>query len=210
MRSGKIISLSVWLMIIFNLILSFAAVWNYQRMNPEIEGIFQRNIISIDACEKMFLVLARDTVNPQEFNAAFDVAVNNITEDGEKETLQNIKSMFEQYCQGNTQIKSQLIEEIVKLNNFNKQAIADSARKAQQLRQSGAWGVVLMTTLFFVAAIFFEQRLRRALLAPLQEISMVLEADRKGDKFRRCHLPGISSDMKKLFEAINSLLDRKN
>jgi methyl-accepting chemotaxis protein len=210
MRSGKIISLSVWLMIIFNLILSFAAVWNYQRMNPEIEGIFQRNIISIDACEKMFLVLARDTVNPQEFNAAFDVAVNNITEDGEKETLQNIKSMFEQYCQGNTQIKSQLIEEIVKLNNFNKQAIADSARKAQQLRQSRAWGVVLMTTLFFVAAIFFEQRLRRALLAPLQEISMVLEADRKGDKFRRCHLPGISSDMKKLFEAINSLLDRKN
>ena len=191
MRSGKIISLSVWLMIIFNLLLSFVAVWNYQRMNPEIQGIYQRNIVSIDACEKMFLVLARDTVNSQEFNAAF-------------------KTMFEQFCQGDTQIKAQLIEEIVKLNNFNKQAISDSARKAQKLRQSGAWGMVMMTALFFVAAIFFEQRLRRALLAPLQEISLVLEANSKGDRFRRCHLPGISSDMKKLFEAINSLLDRKN
>lgn len=210
MRSGKIISLSVWLMIIFNLLLSFVAVWNYQRMNPEIQGIYQRNIVSIDACEKMFLVLARDTVNSQEFNAAFDIAVNNITEEGEKETLQNIKAMFEQFCQGDTQIKAQLIEEIVKLNNFNKQAISDSARKAQKLRQSGAWGMVMMTALFFVAAIFFEQRLRRALLAPLQEISLVLEANSKGDRFRRCHLPGISSDMKKLFEAINSLLDRKN
>ena len=136
-------------MIIFNLLLSFVAVWNYQRMNPEIQGIYQRNIVSIDACEKMFLVLARDTVNSQEFNAAFDIAVNNITEEGEKETLQNIKTMFEQFCQGDTQIKAQLIEEIVKLNNFNKQAISDSARKAQKLRQSGAWGMVMMTALFF-------------------------------------------------------------
>lgn len=209
MRSGKIITLSVWLMIIFNLILSFSAVWNFQRMNPEIQGIYERNVVSIDACEKMILALGNDQIEQKEFYDAFNIAASNITEDGEKETIMEIDKLFKQYISGDQQVKSKLIASIVKLNNYNKQAIADSSRHAQQLRQSGAWAIVMMTILFFIIAIFFEQRLRRALLAPLEEISSVLDEHSKGDKFRRCHLPGSSSDMKKLFQAINNLLDRR-
>ena len=55
---------------------------------------------------------------------------------------------------------------------------------------------------------FFEQKLGRALLAPLQEIASVLEARKPGDRFRRCQLPNASSDMKKLLQEINTLLDR--
>ena len=210
MRSGKVITLSVWLMIIFNLLISFGAVWSFQRMNPEIQSIYQRNVVSIDACEKMLLALTRSNIDPSEFNTALDIAANNITEDGEKPVIDNIRVLFQQLLAGNAEAKSQLIAEIVKLNNCNKEAISDSAKNAQRLRQSGAWGIVMMTVLFFVVAIFFEQRLRRALLAPLQEVSSVLDAHSKGDNFRRCFLPGASADMKKLFQAINSLLDRRN
>ena len=58
MQSGKLITIGVWMMIIFNLLLSFGAVWSLQRIDPEIQRIYQRNVVSLDACEKMLLALA--------------------------------------------------------------------------------------------------------------------------------------------------------
>ncbi len=209
MQSGKLITFSVWLMIVFNLLLSFGAVWNFQRMNPEIQNIYERNIISLDACEKMLLALTPEQVNTNMFKHALNTAANNITEAGEKETVQKITQLFDALQNGNQTVKSQLTDEIIKLNNFNKQAIVTSAQKTQKLRQAGAWCIVMLTIIFFSIAIFFEQRLRRTLLAPLQEINSVIEANAQGDHYRRCQLPNASSDMKKLFNNINKLLDRR-
>ena len=68
-------------------------------------------------------------------------------------------------------------------------------------------GVVFMTFFFFIAALLFEQRLRRGFLKPLQEIASVLESRQQGDKFRRCSGVDGSRDMKELFKSINALLD---
>jgi methyl-accepting chemotaxis protein len=207
MRSGKIITLSVWLMILFNLLLSFGGVWSFQRMTPEIQSIYERNIVSVDACEQMLLALTGEQVNTKDFQEALNTAANNITEKGEEKTVREIQTLFNALPQ-DPMLKKDLSEKIVELNNFNKQAIIASAQKAQRLRQAGAWGIVMMTITFFIAAIFFEQKLRRALLAPLQEIASVLDAHKQGDRYRRCQLPNASSDMKKVLQEINNLLDR--
>ena len=52
------------------------------------------------------------------------------------------------------------------------------------------------------------QKLRRTLLNPLQEISQVTEEYMQGNRFRRCNMHGVSADMRKLFTAVNDLLDR--
>lgn len=210
MQSGKIITLSVWLMIIFNLLLAIGAIWNFQRMKPGIKQIYERNIISISACEEMLAALAQDKVDTQRFRISLDKAVQNITESGEKEALARLQQLFKELESGNIRVRRQLAAEIVKVSDFNRQAIVRSAVQTQKHRQAGAWGIVFITLLFFVLALFFEQRLRRTLLQPLQEISQVMEARVRGDKFRRCNMLYANSDMKKLFMAINALLDRRD
>ena len=210
MQSGKFITFGVWLMILFNLLLSFGAVWSLQRMNPEIQRIYERNVVSLDACEKMLLALAEPAVDMKVFSAALQTAAGNITENGEQETIARIRELAAKLHSGAPEDRHQLVRDIIQLTNFNKNAIKQSALQAQKLRQAGAWGMVFATLFFFTAALFFEQRLRRALLMPLQEIANVMEERMKGDRFRRCNLPGVSAEMKKIFAAINDLIDRSN
>ena len=207
MQSGKIITLSVWLMISFNLLLGFGAVWSFQRMAPEIREIFQRNVVSLESCENMFLALAGEKVDIAGFNKALKGAESNITEGGERETLRQIRKAFAALEKNTPGAKEMLLREISKLSFYNREAIVKSAGTTQRMRRAGAWGVVFMTFFFFIAALFFEQRLRRGFLNPLQELSTVLEAHRQGDKFRRCNSAEGSRDMKELFKSVNALLD---
>lgn len=210
MHSGKIITLSVWLMIFFNLLLSFGAVWSFQRMNPEIKRIYERNVKSLSACEDMLLALSTEDVDIKEFRKALQTAETNITEKGESAIIQKLYTQLPELESGKKGIRNQLTRSIIELTNCNKQAIFDAARKTQNLRQAGAWGIVFMTLIFFFIAIYFEQKLRRTLLAPLQEISLVIEENMQGDKFRRCNMLNASEDMRKLFTAINNLLDKRH
>ena len=210
MQSGKLITIGVWGMIIFNLLLSFGAVWSLQRISPEIQRIYQRNVVSLDACEKMLLALAEPAVDQQNFLNALQAAENNITEAGERETVMQIKALAEQLSSGNIHDRRLLTKEIIKLTNFNKNAIIESALQAQKMRQAGAWGIVFMTSFFFILALYFERRLRQTLLMPLEEIATVMEERTRGDRFRRCNLPHAAKDTKKMLAAINDLIDRSN
>ena len=210
MQSGKLITIGVWMMIIFNLLLSFGAVWSLQRIDPEIQRIYQRNVVSLDACEKMLLALAEVAVDQQNFLNALQAAENNITEAGERETVMQIKALAERLGSGNIHDRRLLTKEIIKLTNFNKNAIIESALQAQKMRQAGAWGIVFMTSFFFILALYFERRLRQTLLMPLEEIATVMEERTRGDRFRRCNLPHAAKDTKKMLAAINDLIDRSN
>ena len=210
MQSGKLITIGVWMMIIFNLLLSFGAVWSLQRIDPEIQRIYQRNVVSLDACEKMLLALAEPAVDQQNFLNALQAAENNITEAGERETVMQIKALAERLGSGNIHDRRLLTKEIIKLTNFNKNAIIESALQAQKMRQAGAWGIVFMTSFFFILALYFERRLRQTLLMPLEEIATVMEERTRGDRFRRCNLPHAAKDTKKMLAAINDLIDRSN
>ena len=210
MQSGKLITIGVWGMIIFNLLLSFGAVWSLQRISPEIQRIYQRNVVSLDACEKMLLALAEVAVDQQNFLNALQAAENNITEAGERETVMQIKVLAGRISSGNIHDRRLLTKEIIKLTNFNKNAIIESALQAQKMRQAGAWGIVFMTSFFFILALYFERRLRQTLLMPLEEIATVMEERTRGDRFRRCNLPHAAKDTKKMLAAINDLIDRSN
>lgn len=211
MQSGKIITLSVWLMITFNLIIAFGAVWSFQRMSPEIRRVYQRNVVSLNACENMLLAMTGGSPDEQGFRQALSAAENNITERGEKEMLSQIRQELPAWSKGDPAAAETIVQNIRALSDCNKQAIIASAEKTQRLRQTGAWGIVFMTFFFIIAALFFEQRLRRSLLLPLKELDDVLDAGRKGDTFRRCNENlDLSADMKRLFRSVNDLLDSRN
>ena len=209
MQEGKIIALSVWLLILFNILLAFGAVWGFQRMDPAITRIYERNVKSLSACEEMLLALTGEQVELEKFKQALKRAGSNITENGEEQAIKNIQQYLPGLAAGEKGFRSLVTREVIALTNYNKKAILESARQTQKLRQAGAWGIVFASLLFFLVAIRQEQRLRRMLLLPLQEISDTVKAHMQGDKFRRCNLPHTSGDMKKLLESINSLLDKQ-
>ena len=208
MNSGKLITLSVWLLIIFNLLLSSGAIWSFQRMTPEIKQIYERNVKSLSACEAMLMAMTGSSIDTEQFRDSLQTAENNITEAGEAAIIRQLYSQLPLLENADNQIRSQVTRSIIALTNCNKQAIAAAAIKTQQLRQTGAWGIVIITLLFFLSAIHFEQKLRRTLLTPLQEISQGMEEYIQGNSFRRCSMYGVSADMRKLFVAVNDLLDR--
>ena len=209
MQDGKIITLSVWLLIVFNIVLAFGAVWGFQRMDPAITRIYDRNVKSLSACEEMLLALTGEPVEMEKFKQALKSAGNNITEDDEEQAIKNIQQYLPGLAAGEKGFRSLISREVTNLIKYNKKAILDSVKQTQKLRQAGAWGIVFATLLFFVIAIHLEQKMRRMLLLPLQEISDTLRANIQGDKFRRCSLPSASGDMKKLLDSINVLLDKK-
>lgn len=207
MQAGKTVMVGVWLMIAFNLLLAFGAVWSFQRMSPEIRRVYERNVVSLDACENMLLAMTGGAVDFEAFSEALSAAERNITEEGEKETLARIRSRLAALEKNDGAAKTETIADIKALSLCNKKAIVSSAEKTQRLRRAGAWGIVFTTLVFFMAAAVFEQRLRRTFIVPLKELGAVLEARMRGDRYRRCNGIDASADMKRIFKSVNDLLD---
>lgn len=210
MQLSKGITLGAWLLISLNLLMAFGSIGIFLRMAPAIERINYRNARSLQACEKMLLALATENIAIAEFQAALDLAEGNITEPGEREACQNIQELFSTVLAGNTAGREKIASGIVELANRNRAAMNTAAKQAQSLGRAGAWSVAFMALLFFSTSVIFEQRLRRNILAPVEELGATLQAQQEGDYFRRCAGIGLSKDMKKVFSQINNLLDEKD
>ena len=67
MQIGKAIVFFMWLLIVFNLALSFGALWTFERMTPSIEAIRERNGLSLDYCDAMLIAVAEDVPDRTAF-----------------------------------------------------------------------------------------------------------------------------------------------
>lgn len=197
-------------MIIFNLLLAAVALWNFQRVMPVIGQIYEQNIKSLSACEDMLSAMSSKNIDIKLFADALHRAAGNITEASEQQIINELQQLLPQLDSDAPALRSKATKLIIELTNCNKQAIFNAARRTQKLNQSGAWGTVFMTLIFFLSAIYFEQYLRRKLLMPLQEIAQVLEDNARGNTFRRCNTLYAANTTRKLFDYINTLLDRNS
>ncbi|MBR6372686.1 MAG: hypothetical protein IKS20_05845 [Victivallales bacterium] len=192
----------------FNLLIAFGAIWSLQRIGPEVQRIYQRNVVSLGACEEMLSAMSPAKIEMVKFSQALARAESNITEKGEKEALNKIKALLPELEADQKEAIKEVVGEIVKISAFNKKAVADSVRKAQRFQQAGAWCIVFLTLLFFLLALYFGRRFRRRLLLPIEELHSAVDAFLGGDKMRRCNMPFAEDDMKKIFKAVNELMDR--
>ena len=82
------------ILIVFNLLMSFACIWIFTRMAPVIDKINARNNRSLQACEEMLSALAEPPapLALQRFRIALNLASGNITETGEPLALRQIRA----------------------------------------------------------------------------------------------------------------------
>ena len=214
MQVSQLIRISGWTVLILNLLLAWGAIAVFVRMSPAIANILERNERSLEACEQMLWCLAKLRTAPDEaetlrteFAQALLRAEGNITEDGEATALESIAAVEEQAFNGDDTSQLAAITAIRELSSINRNAMRSGDKRARQLGNAGAWGVVFMAIGSFAAGLLFLRAIRMQVVTPLLEIHDVLVARRNHDRFRRCTNTANSADVQAIYDTLNELLD---
>ncbi|MDR1726826.1 MAG: hypothetical protein LBT74_02670 [Acidobacteriota bacterium] len=218
MYIAKFIRVGAWLLVGLNLLMAFGVIGLFTRMSPAIAVIIERNERSLQASAGMLAILAEAGDAPftdemrGRFRQTLEDAGANTTESGEPETLARIRQTAPAALAGDAAAKKELIGEINRLYIINVKAMSDADRRAQHLGRAGAWGVVVMATLVFVAGLVFIRNFTRRIAAPLEELHDVVLAHGRGDLLRRCGGvggEGVSRDFHAIFTGLNAILDER-
>ena len=215
MKLSKSIRIGAWLIIALNLLMAVGSIGVFERMTPSIEEIISENGRSLQACETMLNALAQrgqddeqDLSLQQEFEQALADAEHNVTEAGEPEALQDIRSNFEGAFTGNERQLNATLSAINRLRELNWDATYRADQRAKQVGYAGAWGVAFMGIFVFFAGLIFKRRIVQHLIEPMEEIMSVSAAQNSGDTMRRCAGLSPSADIRRLYSTINGMLDR--
>lgn len=215
MRLAKAFCLGAWLVVVVNLLMAFGAIGIFTRMTPAIAEIISNNERSLKACEEMLaaMVMATGEISDsssqqKDFKAALVRAGNNVTEGEEPAAITIINSRYEAAFNGNKGAIKATTAAILQLSGINRNAMAEADRRAQQLGNGGAWGIVFMAIFSFIIGIVFIRQMNDKLLIPLEEIKTVLLEHQAGETRRRCAGINLPSDIRSTFGIINQLLDR--
>ena len=215
MKLLTMVRLGALLLIGLNVLMALATIWVFMRMAPAIEIIIEQNERSLEACERMLVSLAISSGDGFEgrqlkisFQEALQTAQNNLTEAEESEALAMIDRNYREAFENDFQARRQTITAISRLAQINREAMVRADKRARQLGNGGAWGVVFMASAAFLAGLVFLRTLKRNLVKPLEEIYSVISAYRQGDTMRRCSGADMSRDIKTIFNGMNELLDK--
>ena len=207
MRKLQSFRVGLWAVVILNMLMAFGSIWIFMRMAPAIEVIIYKNERSLQACEQMLsAVILSDKAM---FDQALDAALNNITETGEPEALDMIKSSYIMALQGDEQAQKETVEAVGVLSGINRQAMARADYNAKQIGSAGAWGIVFMGTVLFLTCMILVRYYRANISGVLEEINDVLSENKAGNRHRRCF--GDSTDGAHfIYSEINGLLDKSS
>ncbi len=212
MKLMQSVRVGIWLLILINVLMSFACLWLILRMSPAIGHIYDRNERSLVACEKMMLALflhdANQTVHRKNFEDALKNAESNVTEKAEPVCLKEILNEYPEAFSGVPQAREKTVNAIARLAEINREAMVQAAEDAQKNGFAGAWGIVFMSISVFTAGLLFKRFLSLKLIEPLREIQSVLNARKNGDRMRRCSGANLSPDTHDIYREMNALLDQ--
>ena len=85
----------------------------------------------------------------------------------------------------------------------------NAALRAKKLSSAGAWVIGFLTLITWGLGLILIKTLTTNLIKPLAELIDVLESYFKGNKLRRCPKLAPNHDFQRIYDAINSLLDKQ-
>lgn len=215
MQLVQAVRVGSWLLVVLNLLMAIGSIQVFMRMTPAIERIITRNERSIRDGVEMLSALAvsgggvMDRQLRADFEGALSRAKNNITEPGEDEVLATIERLTPAVFQGEAGARQEAVAAIRRFGAINTEAIFRADHAARRLGNAGAWGVVFMAISVFLAGVIFIRNLTTRVAKPLEEIHLVIAAQRRGETMRRCSGTDLPQEMKIIFSGINEILDQR-
>lgn len=180
------------------------------RMAPAIERILAENLYSLEAVEEMMIATCQPGDDADErFAAALARAQSNVTEDSERAPLEVLSDEGGAALAGDPGARRDALSALLELAEINRAAVVREDQRARRLGYAGAWAVVFLGALSFAWALIATARARRRLIAPVQEISSVLDAAHGGDTYRRCQHMTAPAEVRKIMTGVDELLDAR-
>lgn len=188
-------------------IITIAGIYGFQQLEPAINLLNSSNTQSLYYTEQMLTSIStpKDINN---FEKNLDLARNNITETGEKEIIDKISSIYVSAFNGNSKIEEETINKIAELAKINRLAMEQAGIKAKRQQAIGIWIILFPSIFIWIIGIAILKRLDRTYIKPLQELNDVIFEYNKGNYMRRCPSITVSEDLQKLYDGINTILDK--
>lgn len=214
MRIRDEIRLGVGTLLFVQILMMFAAVGLLARMTPAIDQILEDNERSIQAVERMLVVLAEPPSSEpgrladrhRRFSQALEDARANITEERETPVIDEIDEQLGAGLAGDPAALAELRRDLGKLGDINRDAMHDSNLRAKRLGTAGAWVLALLGLVGLGLSIMVMRRFQAKLIRPVYELGAVLEACSAGDRHRRFNPADASSEFREVAQVVNSLV----
>lgn len=204
--------LGVGLLLVSQLVIALGAIGLLSRLAPAIDRILQENVVSIEAAERMLVVLALHEEGERldrDFHEALSRAKANVTEPAETPVLERVESGAAAIVAGDRLAYEPTVDAIEELVVVNREAMRRTRDRASRLSEAGAWAAVLLAVLVFSAGVVIAFQVERRIVEPLQEIVAVARAAKSGDAYRRCQFRDAPEELRELMATFNQLLDER-
>lgn len=208
MNLSKKIYLYFVILLICSTIISAAGIYAFQRLEPFVNTLNSANTQSLYYAEEMLSSISAKK-DLKRFENNLKKAINNITEPGEKETLDKIADNYMPAFEGNKKVEDIKIDEIAEFSKINRLAMEQAGVKAKRQRAIGIWIILFPSIFIWIIGLALLKRLDRTYIKPIHELNDVIFEYNNGNNMRRCPSITISKDIQKLYDGINNILDNK-
>ena len=212
MRLRDFAIIAIGAMVLFLVITAFASIRLLSRMSPAIEHILSENVASNTAAEDMLICLVEDGDSGErreQFEDALSRARNNITEPGEPALLDSVEKRMDAALAGDAAAATKIAETLRELSHLNRLSMRAEDEEAKRIGYAGAWAMAGLGILGFLAGAFVIRRMVRNVIAPVEEIRRVLNAQVNGDPMRRLVLKRAVPDLREMESLINRVIDMR-
>lgn len=205
--SGKIYLYFI-VLLVCSTVIAIAGIYGFQKLEPSINFLNSCNTQSLYYAEQMLTsISAKKDLN--KFEKYLHLAGENVTEDGERNVLDQIASEYLPAFDGNKTFEEQTINDIAELAKINRLAMEQAGIKAKKQRTIGIWIILFPSVFIWIIGIAILKRLDRMYVKPIQELNDVIFEYNKGNSMRRCPSVTASEDLQMLYDGINYILDNK-
>jgi hypothetical protein len=205
----------IGLLLILQLLVSFAGIGLLARVSPAVERILRENEFSVEAVESMLAVLAsEDGAVSQDGQALFAQALSrahgNVTEQREVPLLETLDQLAPEALGGDVRAREQVVEALRSLAEVNRASMREADLEAQRIGGGGAWAAAFAGITGLGIGVLVLNRLLTRLVVPVLQVDEALDNVRRGDPHRRC-LPLVGpTEIMRIGENLNWLLDERS
>ena len=195
------------LLILCSTIIAIAGIKGFQRLAPAINIINSRNTQSLYYAEQMLTSISTQK-NINNFEFYLNKSKQNITEEHERENINNIEKVYKSAFSGNTKAEEQTIDCIINLSRVNRKAMEIAGNDASKLESVGIWLIIFPTIFAWIIGITLLKIIENTMIKPLSELHDVVSSYREGNKMRRCPKISKSEEFQEIYNDLNAILDK--
>lgn len=209
------ITLGVGLLFILILLLGLVGAIYINALKADTENILVANYNTLDYSRSMLVALdAPSEKSTQKFEESLYNQEHTITEIGEKEVTEELRSLFEQYKLRNSDhlLAPSMRKEIYKLMEMNMHAIQRKSEQAQKTAEIATFWIAATATLCFLIAFVLLINLPANIGNPIQELTNSIKQIADENYSERVHFESHSEfgDLAKSFNVMAEKLEEYN